>query len=91
MPTYAIDFKKTFARREPALKAMRIAYTLTEDGSAIELERELGSYSPHERDTIEFARNPLHKIRIFAGLDLRVTKAIVESLKETYLDGDGEW
>lgn len=91
MSTHPLQFARTFSRREPALRAMEIPYTLSSDSKDITFDRELSAFSPHERDVVEFAINPLVSLKIFGGLDAEVAKAIAQSIKQTYLDGDGNW
>ncbi len=85
----SIDFADSFPRREPALKAIGIQYTISPDGRQLTLERPLASYSG--QDVIKWATNPFEGTPLFAGLDLPVARAVAEAIHETYCDRDGKW
>ena len=86
-----IDFKSSFSRREPVLKAARIEYAVSEDGAYLTLKRSLSSYSKHEQDVIQFALNPIIGLSYFGGLDMGPAKATAEAIYETYTKHGGKW
>lgn len=88
MPTHQIDSPDSFHLRQPVLEAMsslRGRWKVVEGGKALEVDLGLSDYSPHERDVIEFAINPLVTApNIFGGLDRAVQQALATAIYQIY-------
>jgi hypothetical protein len=91
---HPIDFTATFTLREPVLAAtgsLRNRWRVVEGGKALEIDLPLTSYSPHERDAIEFAINPYTTGQnIFNNLDPDIRRALATALYKLFGPGGTE-
>jgi hypothetical protein len=85
---YNIDFPETFELRRPVLESMSTLddkWKLSDDGKALDLTLELASLSPHQRDIVQFARNPYSTAEnIFNNLDPKTQKALAEAIYKIF-------
>jgi hypothetical protein len=91
---HRIDYPETFNLRQPVLAAagsLRDRWRVVEGGKALEIDLPLTSYSPHERDVIEFAINPYTTGKnIFNKLDRDIRRALAEAIHKIFGPGGPE-
>lgn len=83
---YAIDLEETFEYRRPVLDDMLPGrWQLTEDGKRIKFDIPFPLFSRHEKDIIEFARNPYALAKnVFSGLDKPRAQLLAEAIHRLF-------
>jgi hypothetical protein len=85
---YTIYATKSFELRRPVLAAtssLQNRWRVIDDGKTLELDLRLSIYTPHERDILEFAINPLVMgANIFDGLDHETQLALATAIYQIF-------
>ncbi len=89
--SHDVAYRESFAIRRPVLEAMKglkDRWRLSVDGTRLEVDLPLTSYTPHERAVIEFALDPHYtRENIFHGLDVAVRHALAKAVYEFFGQG----
>ncbi len=83
---YTIDFEETFEYRRSVLDDILPGrWQLTPDGRRIKFDIPLPLFSSHERDIIDFARNPYSlSQRMFYGLRRSTAELLAEAIYKLF-------